>query len=333
MAVVITLAVIVIGVGLPATMKNKTIIIEEDRNEVLPQKPAKTIENYYPVVKDSVWEYNVKSKLANAMTVSVDFIKGNVFQLRYDKHNATYVKVFLLEEDVLYEVAMIEDDFIKNDYTLLRQYKEVALKLPLDVGNSWVIGDGAIRTITGVDQVIDTPMGEIKTIEVTTIHDDYELVQWYGEEMGLVSSYYEAASGKEKVVLKEYSTNKPIKTYIEVYYPDMEKEKLDYSRQAVTVMTNEEPKHFLTDILSLELNENTIQPLPVDAYIVGLYVEEDEDTVYIDLSTSYHGSEYTKEEEKLALQSVVKTIGSYYKTDYVTLTVNGEGYREKIKVR
>ena len=155
--IIVSALLVVACIGLIFTPRKKPVIVEDESIlEELPQKSTRTIENYYPVVQNQLWQYTVKERLIDQMDVSIDYIKDNVFQVRYKRDDKTIIKVFVLEDDALYEVAQVEDSFIKNDYTRLRQYKDVVLKAPLEEGTSWLLQDGAIRTITAIDEMENT---------------------------------------------------------------------------------------------------------------------------------------------------------------------------------
>ncbi|MGL4800434.1 MAG: GerMN domain-containing protein [Cellulosilyticaceae bacterium] len=329
----VTLAIIllVISVSVGVATKNKKIIIIEDETITpLPQKSTKSIESYYPIAKDSLWNYTTKD---GELVVSVDFIKDNVMQLRYQTEEETLVRVYVEEADILYEVATIEDGFVKNDYTLLRQYKDPVLMLPLEKGESWNLHDGAVRTITAIDEEVFTPGGTVKAIEVRTLHKDYELIQYYAEKIGIVKAQYEKNNKKQVMKLESFEMNTPLKIQVPAYYPNTRTERLSTVYQTIAVMTNEEPRHFLTDILSIEPKENMLQPLPNDAEINMIYLDKEKQKVQVDLSMEYADSGYTRAEQALAIQSIADTIGTYYKVEEIMVTVNGQLYVDGIKVR
>lgn len=330
-AVGVGVTILVIGIGMGMSLnKQKPILYEDEFIEALPEKPTKNIESYYPVAKDSVWTYELKD---DTMTVSVDYIKDHVFQLRYQTEDETILRVYVKEDDCIYEVATIKDSFIKKDYTLLRQYKDCVLRLPLQEGESWALKDGATREIIALDKEIYTSQGKFKTMQVVTEHEDYEMVQYYAEKVGLVKSVYKSSDGKVVQELQSYQTNQPLKVYVDAYYPSLGLDSVVLRRQQISIMTNEEPRHFLTDVLSLEPTPQTIQPLPLETQINAIYVDEDKAIVQVDLSHTYEENSYTEQEKTAALLSVAKTIGNYYKVSQVLITVNGVHYTDVIDVR
>lgn len=322
---------LLLGVGaMTYPHTKKQVVQEEDVVEVLPEKPLKTVANYYPVAKDSRWVYSDAYNPESTLCVTVDFIKDKTYQMRYAYNDFSLVKV-LLGEETLYEVASVEDAFMKTDYTLLRQYKDAFIKLPIQKGTTWTLQNGATRTIVATDKLLNTPMKVYEVIEVRTVHDTYEEVHYYAEKVGLVGYTYESDTQKRALRLEQYETNAPHKQAVTIFYPNKEEQRLEPVAQVVSIMTNEEPKHFLTDLLSMTPDVAMLQPLPDDAEILAIYRREEEGGITVDLSKGYEA--YRVEDRTLAVDSVVQSIGQYYDVDYVTLTINGVVYKEGIAVR
>lgn len=332
----ILILLVLSGVGLRLAIPSKTQhptkeqVEEEIQKDILPQRPQKTITNYFPSIANSVWTYQLKNKDHQFYTLSIDYIKDNIVQMRYQTEEESFVKVYVQEEDSLFEVATVKDDFIKNDYTLLRQYKDLVLRLPVQQGQSWGIHDGGVRTIVTVDGLLNTDLGELEVIEIETNHDTYRLKMLICEKIGIAGWYEETAEHIDKATLKSYTTDRPITIQINAYYGNTTTQKLYPFNQTIQVMTNEEPKHFLTDILKTVPDERYIQPLPIDVYIKSIYVEDS--TAHVELDDGYDPTEYTMLEEKLATKSVVKTIGNYYGVDSVIIYVDGTIYKGPIEV-
>ncbi|MEG1000854.1 MAG: GerMN domain-containing protein [Cellulosilyticaceae bacterium] len=305
--------------------KNDTIIVEEV-TPILPEKPVIGLETYLPIIKDTVWEYTGNQYDENS-TVWIDFIKENVFQIRIESNLTIMAKVYIEEDGAIYEVATIEDARIKQDYTNFRQYKQAVLKLPIEEGQSWIIEEGITRTITEIDMQIETAIGTMKAIEVTTEGDSFIKKDYYGEKTGLVKTVYKDNEGKSTQELSSFETSKPVEQQIRVYLGNGYTSKLMYTDQKIPVRTNEEPKHFLTDVLKKVPSEEYALAIPKSALIESIYLDEETKKLYLDMSKEYYDMNYGSGMESLAVQSLVTTVGAYYDVKQVVLTVAGEPYQ------
>lgn len=312
--------------------KNNKLIIEEVM-PTLPEKSVVSLTTYFPVIKDTVWTFRGENT-NREVKISVDFMKDNVFQLRIKNKEKVQVRVYVQEEGAIYEVATIEDAQIKQDYTNFRQYKQAVLKVPLEKGNSWKLDEDRVSTITDTDIVIETPLGEIKAIEVTTKGNGMIEKSYYGEKIGPIKNVHKDSDGRVVSELAQFENNRPVEQEVQVFIANQKTSVFKYKTQKVVVHTNEEPKHFLTDLLKKSVDEQYVVPIPKDAVIENIYIDEEQDKLYVDMSKEYYEMNYGKDIEELAIQSLVKTVGNYYSAKKVVLTVNGEPYNsENIKFK
>lgn len=304
---------------------DKTIVVEEQPTD-LPLKPELEIDQYMPITKDNVWVYTVNDNPIDKLSVSVEFIKDHTMQLKYQYKDQSVARVVLDDGNGLYEVAKVEDVKIKADYTMLRQYKQAMIKLPLEEGRTWRMAEGRTSTITAIDKKIQTKLGELKTIEITTEQDDSEMTMYYAEKIGLVYVEIDKGNQTDIIEIESFGTSTTMKETIDVYYANEETKALEVIPQEVTIMTNEEPKHFLTDVLKMTPSDTYLPAISSDATINTIYLEEESNRVVVDLNEKYAEMGYTEEEERLAVMSLVNTIGSYYDASYVVITVQGSPY-------
>ena len=318
-------AVLIIGLGVNYVKKQepKDILVEEEIAD-LPQKPSVSLDAYVPVIKDTIWTYESKEKY-KSLSNWVEFINDDVMQIKIASGDKSYTKVYVEEEDAIYEVASIEDEAIKENHTTLRQYKNTILKLPLIVGNSWVLSDGAIRTITQVDKNYDTPLGKQKGIEITTLHDDYKVIEVYAEKVGLIYVKYETDNSVEEFELDKIENNTAQEEKLALYIAKKDTGALERVEEKVAIMTNEEPKHFLTDMLKKVVGSEFITTLSNSVTIEKIF-KDDENCLYVELSGEFIDVNYNAREQKGVLMSLVQTLGRYYNADYVVLNIEGEAY-------
>lgn len=324
--VVILLLVIAIGGIASIFMKKQMpadILLEEEIAD-LPQKSSISLDTYLPIVKDNIWYYENK-KNDSTLTSWVEFIDNDVMQIRFSDGKKSFVKVYIAEEEAIYEVATVEDVSIKENYTTLRQYKNIVLKLPLVVGSSWVLLDGAVRTVTKVGGEYETPAGTEKGIEITTVHDDYTMKEVYAEKVGIIQVDYKSDEDDYHFSLTKLQNNTAREEEVTLYIAQKKTGTLNKIKQNVSVMTNEEPRHFLTDLLNKVISADYITTISNGAIIDKIYLD-DEDCLYIEMSQDFMDPIYNLAEQKGVIMSLVQTLGHYYNAKYVAITIDGETY-------
>lgn len=298
-------------------------IVMEEVVPVLPEKSTVNLEAYFPIIKDTIWTFEDES------VCWIDFINEDVFQIRIKNDEEYLAKVYIQEESAIYEVATIEDATIKQDYTNFRQYKHPILKLPLEKGNTWKVEEGTIAEITQTDMKVEVPSGQVNGIEVTIKSGSSIQKLYYGENIGLVKVINKDNATRKIIELEKYEQNTPLKQQVEVYLGDSYSGKLIRKDQDLSVLTNEEPKHFLTDVLKRVSDEQYILAIPKNAIIENIYVDQDTKKLYLDMSKEYYEMNYTPRQEQMAIESLVSTVGAYYGVNRVVLTVGGEPYRSE----
>ena len=327
--VVILLLVIAIGVVASVFMKKQMpadIVLEEEIAD-LPQKSSISLDTYLPIVKDNIWHYENK-KNDSTLTSWVEFIDNDVMQVRFSDGEKSFVKVYIAEEEAIYEVAKVEDVSIKENYTTLRQYKNIVLKLPLVVGNSWVLSDGAVRTISKIGEDYETPIGIQKGIEITTSHDDYKVKEIYAEKIGLIKMDYTSDKTVQNFELTKFENNTAREEQVTLYIAKKKSGILNKIEQNISVMTNEEPRHFLTDLLNKVMGTEYITTISNGAIIDKIFLD-DEDCLYVEMSQDFMDPIYNQEEQKGVIMSLAQTLGHYYSAKYVTISIDGEIYPVK----
>ncbi len=322
---VIVLAFLLITWAVIMRKPIKGIIIEEEITD-LPQKPRVSLDTYMPIIKDTMWIYEDSTTPYVPISVWVDFIKDNIIQIRFKQGDKITAKVFIEEEEAIYEVATVEDATIKQDYTTLRQYNNIIMKWPIEVGSSWIMSDNSIRTITQTDGVYETELGEQTGIEMTTRHEDYTITETFVEKIGLYSIKYETPQKTRTIQFSEMISNKPQEEVVELYLMNKATGKMETVFEKVAVMTNEEPKHFLTDLLKKAPNEDYLIDISNGAIINKLFLDEEEACLYVEMSEDFIDPQYSKTEEEKIITSLVNTLGHYYNAEYVVMTVEGEAY-------
>ncbi|MGL4345278.1 MAG: GerMN domain-containing protein [Cellulosilyticaceae bacterium] len=300
---------------------NHTVVVPP--KEPLPIKPEILMDTYFPIHKDTLWTYESPK---GDTQISVDFLKEQVFQLRIKQGDETWVKVFVEEEDTLYEVATVADAFAKIDYTWLRQYKEIVLKFPLEIGDQWIVGDGSIKEILAVTEPIETALGQTRAMVLQVMSEDTSYLVYFGERLGIVKIIVNGLDDQYAITLRDIQLNTRIEEEIEVYSVNKETMQIEMHKQIVPIMTNEETMHFMTDVLKKTTDESYLPALPANVMITTIYQDQQTKKVHVVLNEEALQKGYDSSEEALATQCLVNTIATYYRVGDVGLTVEGSPY-------
>ncbi|OON97147.1 MAG: hypothetical protein ATN36_04015 [Epulopiscium sp. Nele67-Bin005] len=300
-------------------------LIEETPKVVVQEQISTTLDMYFPMIRDTVWVYNGTTYL-DTLTVSVDFIRGNAIQLRYQAPDSTFLKIYVEEDDGIYEVATIEDVYAKKDYTDIRQYKYALIPMPIELCD-WQISNSAHRILFNMDIDINTEFGNLNGIEIVTLEPDVFYKHYYADKIGLAKiQIYRDDRLVMTYSLDEYSQDSPLREKVRVYWADVENNRLVYEDVEVFSRTNEEPRHFLSDLLSMT-HEKYVPALTNHAFIQSIYKDEHSGIIYVDMSDEYLLMNYDKNTEYLVVQSLLNTVATYYQGVEIILSVDRKPYR------
>lgn len=260
---------------------------------------------------------------------TVDYIGNNAIQLRTNNTGTVTVSVYTIENGALVKGFAQGETYFMQDYTAQRTMNEVLLKEPLTVGTAWTLADGAQRSITSVDTAVTVPYGAFTALEVTTEYPDSTVKDYYAPGFGLVKSEFVSREDQSFVVLSElsaYTAGEPAVQNIRIYYPDFGNEQIVFVDKAFEFYTG--------DIIIPKLESafrsppGVLQPLmSAGAAINSITFDPFSGVVTVDVSAAFITEMNTGARlEGMVLESVANTIGGYYLTDKVQITVDGGTY-------
>lgn len=131
----------------------------------------------------------------------VQIVNGGVIQIKSQDAKGSSVGVYRINENEITSIYSREIHDITGDFTnALPNKNNIILKAPLEVGNTWAIGEKEKRTITNLDVTIETPVGRFNTIEVTNELEGVVISRKYlSPEIGFVKTIYYNNNGSENV--------------------------------------------------------------------------------------------------------------------------------------
>lgn len=286
------------------------------------------ISDYFPFLENTFLQYQGEGNEFASQDVYFEFIDGNKAQVKVINPGTNLVKVLELEDGILSEV-FVEGEFyhIENMLNSKTERQEIVLKEPLVVGNSWTTAEGYTMEITNVNSMISTPTGSYVTIEVTTAFEEgrYQK-EYYAKGIGLVTRVY--IDGETEI----FSTLTSIKNTsfnhdMLLFYPHKDKEKTVFVRDSLEFNTNDKIEKLIEYKLKNPLADDLGVTLPTGVLINSLHLDRAQWIVNADFSKELltelnAGSSYENE----ILISIVSTLGKFYDTDKVYISVEGRPY-------
>lgn len=285
--------------------------------------------DYFPETTDKHYVYLGEGNEYASYDVFTDYEADDQKQTRTNNGGTEIVKVVALEEKQIVVRINEEETYTRENWLKRTANKneeiETLLKAPIKVGTNWKAIGERTSSITAVNISVTTPVGTYETVEVTTEGEEDKEVNYYAPDVGLVKSIFSSETYHVTSTLSEINET-PLTQTIRFYYPESDGKTMSFIDKEVTFKTNDATKKKIEDAYR-EVPNNTVgKVLSKNTKINSLYLNKD-GHVYVDFSKELisemnAGSAF----EVLIIQSLVNTIGNYYYTNGVYLTVDGKPY-------
>ncbi len=206
--------------------------------------------------------------------------------------------------------------------------EEIILKDPITLGNKW-----KNKEITGVDLLLNTPLGEFKAIEVTKTMDNVVEKSYYTKDIGLIKKIKETNSSvksvtdkEEILVITQYNENKKMLVEFDSYYYEVVEDVTGVKKEVIKLSTNGD----IVKELEKEMNKIKVDGEEIEFLTVGtsgckinsIEVDEDENYLHMDID-NFLPFKYGNGGEYMAVQVLVNTMIKFYDVEYITITSNG----------
>lgn len=295
--------------------------------ETLNSTDAK-ISDYYPFLKNTLMDYKVEGLEYAEQTVYYEFIEGNLAQQKIINSGTNLVRILENKDGSLTEIYA-EGEFyhIENMLNSKNNRANVILKEPLAIGNSWFTTDGHKKEITGMDVTIETPYKTFTALEVTTEYDDdYVQKDFYARGIGFVARIVDFGDHKVKTLLKSIN-EQPLEQDLQVFYPKLSDVSTAYIDDRLLFYTNQSIEKLIEEKLQNSPSEELIAPITSETEINSVYLDRNSWVLNVDFSEELltdlnAGSSFEYE----IIRSIVNTLGKYYDTEKVFISVNGKPY-------
>lgn len=285
-----------------------------------------TIKDFYPFKENIKYEYVGKGNEYAAFRLSVDYIKDNRIQLRKNNGGTEVVNVLEYKDKQLKLIFSKEECYYREDFTSKPSNKdEILLKEPLVKGTTWTLSDGRKRYISNVDVPITNLSGSYKALEVTTEDNTQKTLDYYALNTGLVQTIYSPKSMEVKSSLNTLTPNSLLTQNVKLYYPDINSEKLCFTEKQLNFKTNDITKQVFEKAFKEAPSKELIKLLGQNVKIKSLYLNGN--TVYVDFTKDFVSEMNAGSgTEALILQCIANTLGDYYKTSKVYITIENAPY-------
>jgi Sporulation and spore germination. len=286
--------------------------------------------DFFPLTLDVHKIYRGSGNEFAGFETYVEYVRGNLIQLRSINAGTNSVKVYDVSNGALKLVYTEGEIYYRYDFTSCRGDEEVLIKEPIKAGTEWKLKDGAKRSITAVNKSIQTPSGSYKALEITTIEPDSTTLEYYVKDLGLVKRIFSAKDSGASISseLEKIEKDVPFKHTVRFYFPQFVKDRTVYMDRIVEINTNQDMKYKFQKELKTIPQDNTLsRTLTTNVQVLGAVVDRKSGITTVNFSPELisemnAGSGY----ESMIINCIVNTFGRYYQTDKVIITVNGKPY-------
>ncbi|OJU09532.1 MAG: hypothetical protein BGN88_03095 [Clostridiales bacterium 43-6] len=289
-------------------------------NQSLVTTAAKTeIHGFFPF-KPNI-KYFFEGTGQDSFTVLNEYFNDSFIQQRENRNGKEFAVVYQVADGKIVKISRTADYSYRLDLTGRGSAnQELVLKEPIKTGTQWILSDNSTRSITGTNIQITTKAGSFLAVEVTT-SGKYSLVKdYYVKDMGLVKSVIVGSRTESSYELSKIEENAGVTQPILFYYPVGNT--VQYVNKTVKFLTNDKASAV---IQKAYLDQpGTAEPVLTDKTVIkSIYF--DGQTVTVDLSADFSAVK-EKNNEAAILQSLVNTMGKYYKTNSVIILIDNQLY-------
>ncbi|WP_161878163.1 GerMN domain-containing protein [Alkalibacterium sp. MB6] len=307
---------------------------DEDSNGETNQV-SQDIETWFPRLENTLLEYEGDEMEYSSFTRYPQFAHDDTLQMLESTGGTDVAIIYEYTENQIEEVFIRPETYFREDFVDTGLESEhsgfnIILQAPIEVGHSWESPNGTTSEITEVGIEMDTPMGTVEAIGVTTIFEDGIEVSYYGEGIGLIQREMVQGDDEETKVtsrLTAFEGNKAEEIPLTVYGVDDQALGINAVPVTMSLMTNDPARLTLASLMRGESPETEGLYLLTEGVEINYMYLGHDGIVHVDFS-----SELVNEmnagsgTEGLLLQSIANTIGGYYGVQEIALTVDGGSY-------
>ncbi len=297
--------------------------------------PSLTVADYFPFTPNVHRGYLGTGIEYAGFESWVDFITADTIQIRSNNTGTETVSVYKIENGELKNVFSQGETYYVYDYTAMNTMNDVLIKEPIAVGTTWTLPSGDQRTITDVDASVTMPYGAFTgVLEVTTTNPDSVIKDYYAPGIGFIKQAFIPNEDPDNPIVSElqvYETDAYLSQNIQTFYPDSGSGtayKVTYMNQTVPFSTNDTAASVFERILKTAPSSSSLTPvMSPDAALNSLTMDTQTNVLTVDVSAQFiTGMNAGASYEGMILESLADTLGRYFQTDKIQLTVDGGPY-------
>lgn len=302
---------------------------------VLPSAPASAeevgVNDYFPIKENVHLTYRGTGNEFAGFESYVDYIHNGTIQIRTSNGGTESVNVYVVENDTVKKVFSKGEIYYRYDYIGERTINEILLKGPLTVGTSWTLDNGATRRITATNAAVTVPFGSFSAIEVTTTDNNSTTKDYYAAGIGLVKREFTSNEDPSSPItseLERFEEGSPLNENARFYYPDFNNSKVAYIDKSIAFYTGENiMSKFEYEFKHVPAGGRLSPVMTEGASINGIVYDRNTGVVTVDFSKKFITEMNAGASlEGMILKSVANTLGNYFSTDKVAITIDGGRY-------
>lgn len=262
---------------------------------------------------------------------TVDYVTSDAIQLRTNNTGTESVFVYRLDGGTLKLVFRQSETYYRYDYTDQNTMNDIVLMEPLAVGTSWTLANGDTRAITATNATVTVPYGTFDALEVTTTGSTSMMKDYYVLDLGLIKKEFVSNEDPSAPITSEleiYEEGSPLNQNARFYYPDFNNNTVVYIDKTLEFYTGDTVSEvFESEFKSVPAGSGLTLDMPVSAVINSITFETNTGVATIDVSSSFITDMNTGASlEGSILTSIANTLGDYFLTTMVQITVDGAYY-------
>lgn len=308
---------------------SSSINSKEDKDAVVEDTGDYSVKDYFPFKENTLYEYKgIGDELAQQKTY-MEFISKDRAQMKIFNPGMDLIKVLEYKDGAIYEVySEGEFNHIENKIDQTSKSKSILLKEPLQVGNSWTVPGGRRRKISSLNKDLELPYGKLNAIEVTTeLGEKRKQMDYYSLNLGHVASIYKDGDFEVKTLLQKIHRGS-VNQSIRYFYPLEDGTGMIYKDRKISFKTNDKIESIIEDCMKNPQNETLIPLMSKTAKIKNIRMDKSNNILNIDFNKDFLSDNIKMGSflESEIIQSIVNTLGDYYETNKVFISVEGKAY-------
>lgn len=297
---------------------------------------SQDLEVWFPRLENVLLEYEGDGMEGSSFTRYPQFAHDDTLQMVEMNSGTHVVTIYEYTDDHIEEIFIRPETYFRENFMDTGLSSELEgfyyiLQLPIEEGHSWENPNGTTSEITDVGLEMDTPVGTVEAIEVTTIHEDGINTYYYGENIGLIEtrSHFGENENDFEVIsqLVGYHEDQPEEFPVTIYTLDEQALGLDAIPVTMELNTNDPARITLAELMKAEAPESDYTPMITEGVDINFMYLREDGVVHADFSVELVDEMNAGAGiENMILLGIVNTIGGYYNVQEVELTVDGGPY-------